>query len=103
MKLRKQTSRRLGVFGETQAKKVLGYWQRRTFLAFCVRTEMVLYDAGSQEHAWLLSFLSVEKQTTFSAGYEEKRETGFFFRPIREEHRNKNSGAREAVLPGGLF
>ena len=64
---------------------------------------MTLYDIRSQEHAWLLSFLSVEKQTTFSGGYEEKKETGFFFQPIREEHRNNTSEAREAVLPGGLF
>ena len=64
---------------------------------------MMLCDIRSQEHAWLLSFLSVEKQTTFSGGYKEKRETGFFFRPIREEHRNNTRGAREAVLPGGLF
>ena len=58
-------------FGETQAKKVLGYWKRRTFLAFCVRTKMKLYDIRSQEHAWLLS-LSVEKQTSLTAGYEKK-------------------------------
>ena len=33
---------------------------------------MTLYDIRSQEHAWLLSFLSVEKQT-LTGGYEEKR------------------------------
>ena len=33
---------------------------------------MTLYDVTSQEHAWLLSFLSVEKQDTFSAGYENE-------------------------------
>ena len=66
-------------FGETQAKKVLGYWKRRTFLAFCVPIKLRLYDVTSQEHSSLLSFLSVEKQTTFSAGYEMKREIGFLF------------------------
>ena len=54
-------------FGERQAKKVLGYWKRRTFWAFCVRTKMTLYDIRSQEHAWLLSFLSVEKPSMFLA------------------------------------
>ena len=29
---------------------------------------MTLYDVTSQEHSWLFSFLSVEKQDTFSAG-----------------------------------
>ena len=52
-------------FGERQAKKVLGYWLRRTFLAFCVSTKITLYDIRSQEHAWLLSFLSVEKPSMF--------------------------------------
>ena len=33
---------------------------------------MTLYDVTSQEHAWLLSFLSVEKQDTFPAGYENE-------------------------------
>ena len=54
-------------FGERQAKKVLGYWKRRTFLAFCVCTEMTLYDIRSQDHAWLPSFLSVEKSSMFLA------------------------------------
>ena len=40
-------------FGETQAKHFLGYWKRRTFLAFCVLAKTTLYDVRSQEHAWL--------------------------------------------------
>ena len=45
----------------------------------CVRTKMTLYDVTSQEHSSLLPCRSVQKQTTFSAGYERKRESGFLF------------------------
>ena len=63
-------------FGETQAKHFLGYCKQRTFLAFCVRTKMTLYDVRSQEHAWLLSFLSVEKPNMFLASDVIKRHFG---------------------------
>ena len=63
-------------FGERQAKKVLGYWKRRTFLALCVCTKITLYDIRNQEHAWLLSFLSVEKSSMFLASDVTKRHFG---------------------------
>ena len=93
--------------GETQAKKVLGYWKLRTFLAFCVCTKMTLYDIRSQEHAWLLSFLSVEKETSLTDGSEEKKVASFInqsekstsiFRPIREKHRNNNKQLRRGLV-----
>ena len=54
-------------FGKTQAKHFLGYWKGRTFLAFCVRTKMTLYDVRSQEHAWLFNAQKGEKPSMFLA------------------------------------
>ena len=58
-------------FGETQAKKVLGYWKRRTFLAFCVHTKMTLYDIRSQER--LFDAQKGEKPSMFLASAVIKR------------------------------
>ena len=63
-------------FGETQAKHFLGYWKRRTFLAFCVRTKMPLYDVRSQEHAWLFDAQKGEKPSMFLASDVIKRHFG---------------------------
>ena len=38
--------------------------------------DMTLYDIRSQEHAWLLSFLSVKKPSTFLASDVIKRHFG---------------------------
>ena len=72
--------------GETQTKKVLGFWKRSTFFAFCVRARMTLYDIRSQEHSSLLSILKGENETSSKGGFAEKIQSGFIFRPIREEH-----------------
>ena len=87
--------------GEQEARHTRSIWvrhKRRTFLAFCVRTKMTLYDVTSQVHSWLLSFLSVEKQDTFPAGYENEANNWLpFSTNQRRASTTTNRGAREGT------
>ena len=92
-------------------RRILARHKRRKCLAIgseelsCLSVcapKWTLCDVTSQEHAWLLSFLSVEKQDTFSAGYEIEAKNRLPF-STNQKSINNIRGAWEAVLPGGLF
>ena len=53
---------------------------------------MTLYDVTSQEHAWLLSFLRVEKQNTFPADYENEENNQL---PFSTNHRRASTTTEE--------
>ena len=66
----------LGVFWRDKARKCLATGSDELSWLSVLRTKMTPYDIRSQEHAWLLSFLGVEKPSMFLAPDVIKRHFG---------------------------